>query len=504
MTTELESVPEGVDTEAAPPPVDVGKAARQGGVWAIAGYAFSKVTGFASSIVLARFLMPEHFGLIAMVNTLTALVQLLGYWGVHAVVMYEREHHEDYANTGWWLDVIMGVVLFGLANAAAPIAVQWYSEPQVQLIIFVVSFNYIINPLGAMMDTLLRREFRFRESTRINLTYGLTVSLMTIALAVLGAGVWSFVFPSLAGGVVAAALRWKASTFRPTRPVRWDLTPRIFGFGKHLFGASLVDYVNQNVDYVLVGGLLNKTQLGLYLFAYNLGTWIVANISGVITGIIFPTVTSVRDDRERALRLFLRLAQMISIVGFPLVALQWAITPLYLGSIYGTKWLPCVTAFRLIALYGIGRAVCQPALTLISAMGRPDVNLKISAATCPVLIAAVYLGTSGGINGVALATAIAHGALVWLYVAIPFRILGWDIKRFLVALCPAFVCSVLALTATGAVYCAVGSPSVSLGSLGLLILLFGAMYVGSMLALFRQVAVSAAKMVFASVREARE
>ncbi len=503
MATEMEAVSEDAGAQTAAPPVDVGKAARQGGVWAVVGYAFSKVTGFASSIVLARFLMPEQFGLIAMVNTLTALVQLLGYWGVHAVVMYERKNHEEYANTGWWIDVIVGVCLFILANATAPLAVAWYHEPRVRLIVLVVSINYMINPLGAMMDTLLRREFRFRESTRINLVCGLVGSLLTILCAVLGAGVWSFVFPSLVAGVVAAALRWKASTFRPKRPIRWDLTPRILGFGKHMFGASLIDYVNQNADYVLVGGLLHKTQLGLYLFAYSLGTWIVTNISGVISGILFPTITSVQDEPERAMQLFLRLVQVISIVGFPLVALQWAVTPLYLGSIYGTKWMPCVMAFRLIALYGMGRAVCQPALSLISAMGRPDVNLKVSAATSPILILAIYLGTRGGINGVAMATAIAHGAFVWFYVVIPFRILKWDVRRFLAALCPAFVCSLLASAMTGVVYWATRSPSASLGLLALLVLLFGALYVALMTVLFKQTALSTLNLVLASLKEAR-
>jgi len=484
-------------------PIDVSKAARQGGVWSIIAYTFGKFSGFASSIVLARLLMPKDFGLIAMVNTVTAIVQVLGYWGVGAVVMYQREDHEKYANTAWWIDVIIGLCLFILANLTAPLAALYYHEPRVRVIILIASLNYLINPLGNMMDVLLRREFRFRESTLITLVNGLVVSILTVIFAFLGMGVWSFVYPSIVAALVTVVLRWWACSFRPSIRVHWELSRKILNFGRHMFGSGVFDYINQNVDYILVGGLFGKTQLGLYLFAYNLGTWIVQNISVVIASILFPTITSVQQDHERASKLFLRLVEVISIVGFPIIAIEWAIAPLYLGSIYGAKWLPCIIIFRLIAVYGMGRAVCNPALSLISAMGRPDINLKVSAATSPILIAAIYIGSRHGINGVALATALAHGLFVWFYVIIPFRVLGWDISRFFKTLIPAFVSSVLAAVLTGFVYSAMGSPSVSLIKLGCLILLGFGSYAGFMLLFFRGTAIGTYKLVGNSLRDAR-
>ena len=487
-----------------PATCDVSKAARQGGVWSIAAYAFSKVSGFASSIVLARVLLPEHYGLIGMVNTVLAVVQVMGFWGIGAAVTYERENWEECANTGWWLDVIVGVALFAISNSLAPLAALYYREPRVQLVILVASLNYLINPIGNMMETLMRRSFQFRLSTVIGLVGGFVTCVLTVVLALAGAGVWSFVYPSLVAGVLTVVLRWRACSFRPRLKVDWSFSRRILGFGKHMFGAGLFDYINQNVDYVLVGGLMGGRQLGLYVFAYNLGTWIVQNISGVISGILFPTVASVQHDHEKASSLFLRLVQVISIAGFPLVALMWAVAPLFLGSVYGGKWLPCVTAFRLIAVYGMGRAVCNPALGLISAMGRPDINLKVSAATSPVLVTAVYLGSRYGIDGVALATAIAHGLFVWLYVVIPFRILRWDVSRFFKALAPAFVSSVIAAAITGAAYEALGAPTVSVGLLLTLGVLCAGLYAAAMLLLFRGTALSTLNLVRTSLREARE
>lgn len=449
---------------------DIGKAARQGGLWSIIGYAFSKITSFASSIVVARVLAPEQFGLVAMTNTVLAMVQIIGVLGLGAAIIHQRDDIDEYANTGWWMDVICGVCLFILANAVAPLAALYYHEPRVRLIILVSSFNYMINPIGTTMDVLIRRDLQFKTSTKINLVQGIVAAIFTIILALAGAGVWSFVYPHLIAGFVVVALRWKLCWFRPRLKVKWSLAAKLWRFGRNILGSGIFDYINQNVDYVLVGGLMGGRMLGLYTFAYGLGTWIVTNITGTLASMLFPTISSLQDDPDRARRMFLRLMGIISMVGFPIVCIQWAVAPLFVGSIYGSKWLDAVTAFRLISIYGMGRAVCAPALTLISAMGRPDVNFKVSAAMSPILIGAIYLGSRHGINGVAFATAMANGVFVWLYVVIPFRILGWKPVEAVKAVIPALIPSMIAGVVTSLAYRAVGTNSSLLQLLALIVI----------------------------------
>ncbi len=484
-------------------PADIGKAARQGGLWSIIGYAFSKITSFASSIVVARVLAPEQFGLVAMTNTVLAMVQILGILGLAAAIIHQRDDIDEYANTGWWMDVICGICLFILSNAVAPFAALYYHEPQVRLIIFVASFNYLINPIGTTMDVLLRRDLRFKTSTKITLVQGLLVAVFTIVLALAGAGVWSFVYPHIIAGIVVVVLRWKLSWFRPRLKVKWSLAAKLWHFGRNVFGSGIFDYVNQNVDYVLVGGLMGGRLLGLYTFAYGLGTWIVTNITGTISSMLFPTIASVQNDPDRARHMFLRLMTIISLVGFPVVCIQWALAPLFIGSVYGTKWLDAVTAFRLISIYGMGRAVCSPALTLISAMGRPDVNFKVSAAMSPILISAIYLGSRHGINGVAFATAMANGVFVWLYVLIPFKTLAWNPIEAVKAIIPALTSSLAAGILTWLAYLKFGQSNSSL--LVLLILgLFGlTIYIAVVRVIFRDEYNSAVKLIKTTMQEAR-
>lgn len=466
--------------------VDVGRTIRQGGLWTIVAYSFSKVSGFASSIVLARLLLPEHYGLIGMVNTVLAMVQIMGVLGIGAAIINARDDVDEYANTGWWMDVLCGITLFAIANMIAPLASAYYKQDSIKILILVASLNFLINPLASTMDALLSKELKFKTTTKISLANGMLVSILTIAFASMGAGVWSFVLPHVFAGLTTVCLRWRNSSFRPRLSVKWSYAKPIWKFGRNILGSNIFDYINRNVDYILVGGLMGERQLGLYLFAYQLGTWVVANVASTLVSLLFPTISFVRKDPERARGIFLKMICIIAAVGLPIVALQWATAPLFIEAVYGAKWLPTVTAFRLIALYGIGRAICAPTLTLISAMGRPDICFKMNAAVSPILVVAIVLGSKHGINGVALATALAHGVFVWLFLVIPFRILGWPVRDAVCAVMPAVFSSLIAAVCCAAAYRFVSLPGNQLVVLGQLLVIGFAIYVLANVLLYRR------------------
>lgn len=493
-----------IDELIAAKPIDIGRAARQGGIWTFVSYAAGKVIGFASSIVLARLLMPEEFGMIAMVNTVLGLVQIIGVWGIGQAIIYEREDHLERANTGWWLENFIGICLFLISNTMSPLAVAYYHMPILSHLILIASLNFLINPIGDMMGVLLRRELKFKTLTAIELAGSLVTSISTIILALLGKGVWSFIYPAIFTSITMVVLKWRACPFRPNLAIHWHHSKKLFGYGKFLFGTTIIGYINDNIGYILIGGLLGSKQLGLYLFAFNLGTWVVQNISLLIMGMLFPTIATIQNDHEKARAIFLRVVEFISIIGFPLISLQWALADIYIVSVYGSKWLPCVIAFKLIAIYGMGKAVCQPTLYLISAMGKPEIGFKVSAAAAPILIAAIYIGSKGGINGVALATALAHGIVIWLYLIVPFRALKWDVKCVFKTLTPAFVSSVIAAVLVAGL-CHITRPAnTSLPHFLFLGFSGATVYVIAMYVFYRDISISAFRVIIRAVREARE
>jgi O-antigen/teichoic acid export membrane protein len=136
-------------------------------------------------------------------------------------------------------------------------------------------------------------------------------------------------------------------------------------------------------------------------------------------------------------------------------------------------------------------------------MGRPDISFKVTVVMSPVLVAGVYLGSRGGMNGIALATCIAHGLSVWLYVVAPFRALRWDIRCMFTALTPAFVSSAIAGVLTAIVYSIFDVSNVSLLGLMLLTLAGTAIYASAMFSLFRRTTLDIVNVIMASLREAR-
>ncbi|MGQ9455043.1 MAG: lipopolysaccharide biosynthesis protein [Armatimonadota bacterium] len=491
------------DSHSVEQPLDVGREARRGGVWAVISYAFTKATGFVSSIVLARLLLPEDYGLIGMTSTVLGAAQVIGNLGIGAALVHKRGDVDEHANTMWWLDMLLGFFLFSVANLLSPLAVSYYHEPKLRWLILAASTNFLINPLGGAMGTLLRRDLQFKTLQGVTIVATFVNSTLSVIFAVCGARVWSFVYPYIIANLVQVGILWRLCSFRPRLRVRWGLARGLVSFGWKLSLSSVFLYINENVGYILLGSLMGGAKLGLYVFAYNLGTWIIQNVWVPISSITFPTFSALQEEPERARGMFMKLLGLVAFIGLPIVSMQWALASLYIGSIYSTKWLDSVTAFRLIALYGMVRAVCSPALNLIAAMGRPDVNLKLNAAACPVLVIAVFIGSRHGINGVAAATALAHGLFTWLWLSVPFRILNWGLGDAFKVIAPAAVCAALSGMLVSTVYKLAGGSVGSVVLLVELVLLGMLAYIGFGMMLFRSAFSGMIGTLVRAVKEAR-
>ncbi|MDH7603031.1 MAG: lipopolysaccharide biosynthesis protein [Armatimonadota bacterium] len=483
--------------------LDVGRAARRGGVWAVISYVFTKAAGFASSIVLARLLLPQDYGLIGMTSTVLGAAQVIGNLGIGSALVHKRGNVDEHANTMWWLDMLLGLFLFSVANLLSPVAVSYYREPKLRWLILAASTNFLINPIGGAMGVLLRRDLQFKAVQRAAIVMTCVGSVLSIIFALCGARVWSFVYPYIIANLVQVAILWRLCPFRPRLKVKWGLARELVSFGWKLSLSSVFLYINENVGYILLGSLMGGTKLGLYVFACNLGTWIVQNVWVPISSIVFPTFSALQEEPEHARRMFMKLLGLVAFIGLPIVSMQWSLAPLYIGSIYSTKWLDSVTAFRFIALYGMVRAVCSPTLSLIAAMGRPDVNLKLNAAACPMLVSAVFIGSRYGINGVAAATALVHGLFTWLWLVVPFRMLKWSIGDAFKAIVPAAVCSALAGMVVSIVYKLAGGDVGSVVLLLELVLLGVLAYVGFGMMLFRGAFSDMVGTLIRAVKEAR-
>jgi len=291
----------------------------------------------------------------------------------------------------------------------------------------------------------------FRKLIVPQLTATLVGTLLTILAASVGCGVWSLVVPGLIAFPVSVALSWRLCEWRPSFRFHTKLWGEMFRYGKNVLGNDLVAYVNNNVDYIIIGKLLGASLLGIYTFAYNQSMFLPLLLIGVFSQVVFPIFSRLRQEPNQLQASYLRFVRLSTSLIIPMILLQAVAADEFIRVIYGSKWAGAVNPFRFLLIYALGRSLTMGAGELFNAVGRPDLGFKYSLAMAPVLTSAVLMGVRWRIIGVAAATGFVFGGSAWILLRLVFRVMDWRLSEFLEATKPAWIIGLAVLASSLAI-----------------------------------------------------
>ena len=251
-----------------PPSSLVGTASR-GVLWTAGAQFIAQGIHVAVRLVLARLLVPDDFGLVAMAMVFLSLTPLVADLGVGQALAQRQDLAEGHRSTAFWLTSALGGGLFFLFAAAAPLFGAFYGEPAVVPIIRVLAVSFLLAAPESVYSALLIREMRFGLLGARRIAATLSGGAAGIAAAVGGLGVWALVIHSLVTAAAGSALLAWRSPWRP----RWEFSRKaareLWGFGRWVTGSRLLNHLNRNADNLLIGRFLGAAALGLYSFSYQ-------------------------------------------------------------------------------------------------------------------------------------------------------------------------------------------------------------------------------------------
>jgi len=420
--------------------------AKSGVRWVGIGQVGYRLVSMASSIVLARLLMPDDFGVIALARLVLGFVMLLSAWGIDAAIIVEEKRVKQIANVAFWINFGIMVILGIITIVISPWVKKFYDTPILQPILFWMGIGLVLQSFELVPRTLLNRELNYKYLTVVNLSVEIFNTILVITLAFLGCGVWSLVIPQ----VLASPLRiipfcMKTKWFPSLYIERADVK-RVLSFGKSILGAELIRYLNNNIDYFIIGKLLSKAKLGYYSFAFNLANWPVENIVKIINTVFLPTLSKVQSDLAEMKRLFLRVTEMISLVTFPIFGVLLGATYELIIVIFGNKWIPAINPLRIIVIYGITRSLFAPSGKIFLIQKKTHYLFFINLIQLPFLVTGVWIGTQKAeITGAAIGVAIVLSFGGAFYLIVVSKMLKIKMIEFIKILIPSFNCALISL-----------------------------------------------------------
>jgi O-antigen/teichoic acid export membrane protein len=375
--------------------------------WSGGGRLVTQLVSWASTLVVIRLLEPADYGLMAMAMSVLLVASFVNEIGlaaslVRAPTLGEREVRAVIGTT--W---VVNALIFALVVATAPLVSAFYRE-DVTLILWAAALNLPIRAFGRVQEALLVRELELRTPAIIEMRAALVSTAVTLALALLGAGVWALVAGSLAAGVTRAVSLVLALPGRWRPSLELGLALPHLRFGGMLVAQRVLGLAYKEIDVVVLGRLHSAEALGLYATARQLANMPNAKIGAIVNPIVFATFARLQDNRERLRRALLTSMGYVALVTFPMFALASVLAEDLRIVVLGPRWAGFELPFQILCLTIPVRMLGSQVGEALNGMGLARTHLGNILIYCGVAIPAVLIGAGHGPVGVATGLALAY------------------------------------------------------------------------------------------------
>jgi len=380
--------------------------AIKGAKWMSLGVGLQRVVQTAAIILLARLLVPEDFGLIAVAVLVLSFVNRVKGLGLHTALVQQRGDITDAANACFFINGALTVTTYALILVASPLASRFFDDPRAGAILAVMSLRLFPQALSAVPSTLAVRNLEFRKQTLIVVADALVSAAMSVALALLGWGPWSLVVGSLGGSCVAAALWWVLVPWRPSRRLDRDTTRQLVHSGVRIWSSGNLAYLIDSCSRLFIGGFLGLIQLGYYEIISRIVHLPVQSLLGVHDRVAIPAFCREQEERDRLGRWFLRLTSLMLILTALLAGLLFFYSGQLITVLFGTRWSAAVEPARALAVFAL-LAPLLSAVPVYIATGRVGLLLKFTAARSIVTILLLWAAAHVSLTAVCAAESAA-------------------------------------------------------------------------------------------------
>lgn len=478
MTTEPPAPQRGDSrTDGVPTPADdlSGMAIR--GTAVTAGAQLMRVAlQFGSVLVLARLLVPEDFGLVAMVTAVIGVAELLRDFGLSAAVVQAETVSRDERTNLFWANTALGVGCAVFALALTPVIVAIYGEPRLQAIVPALAGVFVLSGLGSQYRAGLTRDLRFGQVALADLIAQGIGAGMAIGAASLGAGFWALVLQQIAVALTTLLVNAVNARWLPGLPVRGVSIRRFIGYGRGFLGTQLLIYVTTNIDNVVIGAVWGKAVLGLYSRAYQLLMLPLNQINAPLTRVALPVFSRVQKDKPTLTRYCLKAQLVVCYVTMPLLTVAAALAWPAIEVLFGPGWEGAAPIFAILALGGIFRAISSLAYWMFLAQALTDELFRLQLWTRPLMVGLIVAGLPWGAEGVAVGHLVAYAGY-WVVSLIRVgRLTGIPVAPFFIT----SVRAMLAFTAPAAAAAWLASQSAETAVLQLALGLIAACFAGGL------------------------
>jgi O-antigen/teichoic acid export membrane protein len=361
-----------------------------------------------STIVLARLLTPDDYGLIAMVAVFINLADMFKDAGLSMATVQKDKINQDEISGLFWVNVIISLFLTVLMAISAPLIVAFYGRSELSVIVLLLSISFFISGITIQHNALLQRLLRYDLIGVIQILSQIFGLIAAIFLAISGFQYMAIVINALIVSSVMSLLTLFYIPWIPSCSLSLKKIKGMLVFGGDITGFNVINYFSRNGDNILIGKYLGPGELGIYSKAYQIFMMPVNQIRIPINSVTIPVLSRLQDDPEKYNKYCSLIVEILAIISMPLTLICYLESDFIVTLMLGDGWGAAIPVFKILALYGVLQVVLGIRGSVMVSMGLTRRYFWMGTFYAVVNVIAFIIGIQYGIIGVATAYVIVQ------------------------------------------------------------------------------------------------
>ncbi|MGJ8716010.1 MAG: lipopolysaccharide biosynthesis protein [Maribacter stanieri] len=403
----------------------LGNKMLSGALWSFLERISTQLLQVILGVILARLLSPSDYGLIGLMTVFIVISQVFVDSGFAKALIQKKDRNEKDISTVLIFNLFVSIICYLILWFSAPFIGSYYNAIELVDLLRVLSLSLITNAILSVPTTLATIDFNFKVIAKTNVIAVLCSGALAIYLAYAGWGVWALVYQTIIRSVLAAALLWFWSKWKPIWVFSVISFKQMFKYGSSLLMSSLLNVFTGNISSLLIGKYISPKGLGFYTQGVQYPTILFGTINAGIDKILLPGLASLQEDREVLVSHMRKIMKTAMIFVLPLFCLLVVLAEPLIKIFLTDKWLPVVP---IIQIFSIARAITILSglnINLLFIVGRTDLVLKQDYFKIPIRLFLILCALQYGIVYVALAELVSTAIHFYINSYYPGRMMNF-------------------------------------------------------------------------------
>ena len=419
-----------------------GKKIVSGMMWRFGEKITAQAVSLIVSIVLARILMPEDYGIVAVVNVFIAIAEIFVTSGLGTALIQKKEATQTDFSTLFWSNIAMSLVLYAIVFIASPLIADFYDMPLLTPVLRVFAIRLPINAINSIQNAYVSRHMDFKKFFFATIIGTIVSAVVGIGMAYAGYEVWALVGQMLTNTIIDTIVLFLTIKWRPTFEFSLECAKPLISYGWKILATDLIGTIFNQLNSFIIGKKYSSEDLAYYTQGKKFPELVNNNIGATLSAVLFPAM-SLSAGKEEIKAIRRKSLKMLEYVIFPLMLGMFTVADKMIIVLLTEKWAFAVPFVRITCIAAILGVFGTTLIQEIKAIGRSDITLKMELIKKPIFLVIAIIAMQFGVMAI-VCTMIINEVLAFCFNVYPVRkYIGFDFKVHLLDALPSFLMSVV-------------------------------------------------------------